>query len=47
MHTRGSWLSLTYSRYLDLIWRWQSELPADASGTKPRADLIERWLFGR
>ncbi len=38
MHTRGGWPSPTYRRYLDLIWWWQSELPADASGAKPRAE---------
>jgi hypothetical protein len=48
MHADGGWPSGTYGRYLDgIISPWHQSLPANEDGQRPRADLIERWLFGR
>lgn len=40
----SNWAVSTYDRYLELVTRWSDELEAD-TGQRPRADLIERWLF--
>lgn len=40
----GSWPAFTYSRYVNLLARWRTEL-ATPDGTALRGDLIERWLF--
>ena len=40
----SNWPVSTYDRYLELVTRWLDELEAD-TGQRPRADLIERWLF--
>ena len=40
----STWPVGTYDRYLELVTRWLDELEAD-TGQRPRADLIERWLF--
>lgn len=40
----ASWPVSTYDRYLGLVTRWLGELEADTGG-RPRADLVERWLF--
>jgi hypothetical protein len=48
MHADGGWPSATYGRYLnEIVKPWHASLPANEDGQRPRADLIERWLFGR
>jgi hypothetical protein len=45
LHTKGGWPAITYSRYLDLLGRWSSELGSGRQDGSPRLDLLERWLF--